>query len=228
MSLSGEILDLRWVSGFENPKGLAVANGRLYVGDDDGMVEIDLESATIVSRHVPPDGGSAGFNDCTADPDGNIYVFCSRLGAIFRLHGGEFSSWVEFDLSQTPGPNGLRAEAERLLLGGWSFRGADGESEVGHIATIRYADKAASRLGSSPVCHIDGLEPDGFGGYTVTDWATGDVLHVTAEGAATPIMKLNQGTADHEYLIEKGLLIIPLMKDDTVRAYAWAPQRRLR
>ena len=84
-------------------------------------------------------------------------------------------------------------------------------------------DKALGRLGSQPICHIDGLEPDGRGGYTVTDWLTGDVLAVSAEGTATPIMKLVQGSADHTYLESKQLLIIPLMNNNVLRAYRWAP-----
>src|SRR5690606_41616707 len=121
-SAEGEILDLRWVTGFDNPKGLAVANGRLSVGDDKDMVEIDLDSGEIVARHAPADGGPGQFNDCTADPMGNVYVFSSRLGTVFRLHAGKFEPWVKLDTRVTGGINGLRAETDRLLLGGWSVR----------------------------------------------------------------------------------------------------------
>ena len=55
------------MTGFESPKGLALANGRLYVGDDPELVEMDLPSGRIVTRHAPPDG-PGGFNDCTAGP----------------------------------------------------------------------------------------------------------------------------------------------------------------
>src|SRR5690606_20889305 len=43
LDAEGRILDLQWVTGLENPKGLALANGRLYAGDDDALVEIDIE-----------------------------------------------------------------------------------------------------------------------------------------------------------------------------------------
>ncbi|HWA87229.1 MAG TPA: hypothetical protein VG710_13460, partial [Opitutus sp.] len=115
------------------------------------------------------------------------------------------------------------AEKDRLLLGGWSLRGADGKEQLGHISTVAYADKALGRIGSVPVAHIDGLEPDGAGGYTVCDWLTGDVLHVSADGVPTPIMKLHQGSADHTYLAAKKELVIPLMLDGVLRAYRWEP-----
>ncbi len=225
VAADGTIRQLRWITGLDNPKGLAMANGRLYVGDDNAMIEIDPAVGKIIARHAPADGEPAGFNDCTADPEGNVYVFSPRLRSVFRLSGGKFEPWVELDFSRTPGPNGLRAETDRLLLGGWSFRNAAGEEEVGHIATVRYADKQFGRIGTTPVCHVDGIEPDGLGGYTVTDWLTGEVLRVSAGGGVTPLLQLPPGTADHEYLIERGLLLIPLMKDNEVRAYRWTPSQ---
>ena len=222
VSAAGTILDLRWVSGFDNPKGLAVANDRLYVGDDKDMVEIDLATGEIVARHAPADGPGS-FNDCTADPMGNVYVCSGRLGTVFRLHAGRFEPWVKLDTSVTGGINGLRAETDRLLLGGWSVRDANGDEQLGHLSVIRFADKSLSRIGDQPICHIDGIEPDGVGGYTTTDWLTGDVMHVSSDGVPSPIMTLVRGTADHEYIIEKGLMLVPLMNDNVVRAYRWAP-----
>ena len=112
---------------------------------------------------------------------------------------------------------------EYALLGGWSVRGADGKEQLGHISTVAYADQKLGRLGTEPVCHVDGLEPDGQGGYTVTDWLTGDVLHVTADGRSSPLLKLGQGTADHTYRIDQQLLVIPQMKESVLRAYRWKP-----
>src|SRR6185436_5253746 len=62
MSADGRILDLRWITGLQNPKGLALANGRLYAADDAELIEIDPAAGTIVARHAPSDG-PGGFND---------------------------------------------------------------------------------------------------------------------------------------------------------------------
>lgn len=222
VSADGKLLELRWVTGLDNPKGLALANGRLYVGDDQDMVEIDLAEARIAGRHAPEDG-PGDFNDCTADPEGNVYVSSGRLGVVFRLHAGKFEPWVKLDRTKTGWINGLRAEKDRLLLGGWTVRDANGVEQLGHLSTIAYADKALGRLGDQPICHIDGIEPDGRGGYTVTDWLTGDVLHVTSDGRPTPVMQLVRGTADHEYVEDRQMLLVPLMNDHVLRAYRWAP-----
>lgn len=222
VSREGKLVELKWATGLDNPKGLALANGRLYAGDDNDLVEIDLTTGKILARYEPKDGPGA-FNDCTADSEGNVYVCSGRLLTVFRLHAGSFEPWVKLDRAQTGGINGLRAEKDRLLLGGWSIRDEAGVEQVGHISTVAYRDKAIGRLGTQPICHIDGLEPDGLDGYTVTDWQTGDVLHVSADGKPQAIMKLVRGSADHTYLAARQELIIPLMIDGVLRAYHWVP-----
>jgi hypothetical protein len=221
VSLDGKILELKWVTGFTDPKGLALANGRLYVGDDPGLAEVDIAAGKIHAWHAPEDG-KGDFNDCTADAAGNVYVSSGRLGTLFRLSGDKFEAWHKLDRSKTGWLNGLKAEKDRLLLGGWSVQ-VDGKEQLGHISTLSFADQSLGRIGTKPVCHVDGLEPDGAGGYTVTDWLTGDVLHVTADGETSPIMNLGQGTADHAYLIDEKLLLVPQMMENKVRAYSWSP-----
>ena len=222
VGLDGKILEQKWITGLDNPKGLALSKGRLYAGDDKDLVEIDVAGGKIAARHAPTDGPGS-FNDCTVDPQGNVYVCSGRLMTVFRLREGKFEPWVKLDRTVTGGINGLRAEKDRLLLGGWSIKDAAGVEQLGHLSTVSYADQSIGRLGSEPICRIDGIEPDGAGGYTVTDWITGDVIHVSAAGKPTPLMKLAQGSADHAYLQEKQQLIVPLMKDGTLRAYRWAP-----
>ncbi len=218
----GRVQELRWATGLQDPKGLALANGRLYVGDEDALVEIDVDTGEVVARHAPADGGPGGFNDCTADPDGNVYVFSSRLDTVFRLSGGRFEAWAPLDVSRTGRPNGLLAEADRLLMGSWSVPAPEGEQE-GHISTLSYADKSIGRLGEGPLGHIDGIEPDGHGGYTVTDWTRGHVFHLDGNGRATLLFTLPQGAADHHYLASQRLLVIPQLLDNVVRAYRWEP-----
>ena len=221
VSVDGKLITQKWITGLDNPKGLALANGRLYAGDDKDLVEIDLDSGKILARHAPADGPGA-FNDCTADSEGNVYVCSGRLHTVFRLHAGKFEPWAKLDRTKTGGINGLRAEKNRLLLGGWSVRDAEGKEQLGHLSTIAYRDQALGRLGTVPICHIDGIESDGADGYSVTDWLTGDVLHVSADGKPTPIMKLVQGSADHAYIADKQQMVVPLMKDNVLRAYRWS------
>lgn len=218
----GTLLEARWVTDLENPKGLALVGGRLFVGDDDALVEIDTAAGAIVARHAPATG-PVGFNDCTADPAGRVYVFSSRLSTVFRLQDGVFEPWAEFDRTSTGSINGLLAESDRLLLGSWSTRGPDGVERLGHLSTIDFATRTSARLGSEPIANIDGIEADGHAGYTVTDWVTGAVLRVSADGRPELLMTLPQGVADHTHVVARQLLVFPLVKDHTLRAYRWVP-----
>ena len=222
MSAAGRILDLRWVAGLDNPKGLALANERLYVGDDADLVEVDPRAGAITARYAPTNG-HGGFNDCTADPTGTVYVFSRRLSSVFRLRAGTFERWAAVDVTKAGEPNGLLAEHDRLLLGGWATRGPDGREQPGHVSTLDYADHALGRLGDRAINSPDGIEPDGRGGYTVTDWGSGDLWHVLADGTSTRILKLPRGAADHHYIVDQRLLVVPLVLDHAVRAYRWAP-----
>ena len=222
LGADGKLLELKWVTGFDNPKGLALVGGKLYVGDDKDLVEIDVAGGKVAQRYAPADG-PGDFNDVTADADGNVYVSSGRLGTLFRLHDGKFDAWYKLDRAKTGGLNGLKAEKDRLLLGGWSVRDADGKEQLGHISFVTYADQQLGRLGSQPICHIDGLEPDGKGGYIVSDWLTGDVLQVSAAGVPTPIIQLVRGTADLTYLPATQLLVIPSMNENVLRAFRWTP-----
>lgn len=192
VSAAGRILDLRWVNGFDNPKGLALANDRLYVGDDSDLVEVDPAAGAVTARYAPRDG-PGGFNDCTADPTGTVYVFSRRLSTVFRLRAGTLERWAAVDVTEAGDPNGLLAEDDRLLLGGWARRGPGGREQPGRVSTLDYADHALGRLGDQAIDSPDGIEPDGRGGYTVTDWASGDLWHVLPDETWTRMLKLPRG-----------------------------------
>jgi hypothetical protein len=222
LDAQGNITELKWITGLQSPKGLALAKGHLYVGDDDALVEIDPDSARIVARHAPADGGPAQFNDATADADGNVYVFSRRLDTVFRLADGTFAPWVKVDTNLTGKFNGVRADGDRLLLGSWQVPGADGE-QLGHLTTIDLDSGAVGRIGHAPIGHIDGIEPDGRGAWTVTDFTRGLLLRIDAQGEVERLLTLVKGSADHTYLADRQLLLIPFVLDDVLRAYRWAP-----
>lgn len=221
----GRVLERQWLAGLGNPKGLAIAGGRLYVGDDDALVEIDPASARVLARHQPADG-PGGFNDVTADAAGNVYVFSRRLGTVFRLSQGRFAPWAALETRVTGRPNGLRVDGGRLLMGSWVVP-ADapaGEGAWGHLATLDLGDRRPGRIGDAPLGHIDGIEPDGRGGYTVTDWTRGLLLQVGADGTARTLLTLEKGAADHLYQVEEQVLVVPQLLDGVVRAWRWAPR----
>jgi sugar lactone lactonase YvrE len=216
VSPSGGLLEEKWVEGLDGPKGLAVNGGKLYVADIDTLVEIDLGSKK--TRRFPA-AGAKFFNDVAADSAGRVYVSDMMGDAIWRLADGSFEKWLEDPALE--GPNGLLAEDGRLLVGCWGvITEGFSTSKVGHLKTVSLADKSISSLGDgTPVGNLDGLEPDGKGGYFVTDWMAGALLHILPSGESHQVLDLNQGSADHEYIMDERQLIIPMMNDGQLVAY---------
>ena len=81
-------------------------------------------------------------------------------------------------------------------------------------------DKTIKSIGDgSSVGNLDGVEADNDGGFYVTDWMNGKLLHIEYTGEVTVLLDLPQGSADHEFIMEKNLILIPLMKDNKLISY---------
>ena len=214
--LDGTILRKQWVVGLNAPKGLAIHEGTLYVADIDTLVAIDIASGTINNSYQVDD--AKFLNDVAADKDGNIFVTDMVLNRIHCLCDDQFTIWLE-----SPGlenPNGLHAEGDNLILGAWGVMTDGFATEVpGHLKSISMKDKSITSLGGSPIGNLDGVESDGMGGYYVTDWMAGKLYQIDKAGKATLLLELEQGMADHEVLLEKNLILLPMMKSDKVLAY---------
>jgi len=66
--------------------------------------------------------------------------------------------------------------------------------------------------------NFDGVEPDGKGGYLVTDWVSGGLFQVAKDGKPTRLHPLTKGSADLG-VGPDGIIMIQMMMDGTVVAY---------
>jgi sugar lactone lactonase YvrE len=217
LSPDGKATELEWVKGLDAPKGMALVGDILYVADKDVLVAIDVTSGEIKQRYEA--AGAKFLNDVTADGQGRVYVSDMMANSIWRLEGGEFSEWLRDEALENP--NGVLADDGRILVGSWGRMADDFSTKVpGHMKVVDVATKKVSPMGdTTPVGNLDGVEPDGRGGYTVTDWLNGAIFHVSADGKATRLLDLNQGSADHEFIEKDRLVVLPMMMDGKVVAY---------
>jgi hypothetical protein len=213
----GKVLALEWVKGLDSPTGLALADGVLYAADVDRLVAIDPGKGAITARHDAP--GAKFLNDLTADKQGRVFASDMLTNTIWVLEDGKFSPWLQDDALDNP--NGLVAEADRLVVGSWGKMEADGSTKVpGHLKVVDLKTKTVADLGDpTPVGNIDGVEPDGKGGYFVADWVKGGLFHATAEGKATRLLPLAPGSADLGSVPGQGLVLVPMSADGTLLAY---------
>ena len=209
LSLKGEILDKEWVTGLNAPKGLALHDGKLYVSDIDEIAVIDTASGEITAKHKAP--GATFLNDVTAAEDGRVFVSDMMQNQIWKLEGDQFEMWLQDTALENP--NGLLAEQDRLVVAAWGKPKEDFSTDVpGHLKAVDYQSKEITSIGSGePIGNLDGVEPDGQGGYLVTDWFSGGLYDVSKDGKAELLLDLNKGSADHEVVPDENLAIIPMM-----------------
>jgi hypothetical protein len=217
VAMDGEIIELEWVTSLNAPKGLALYEDTLYVSDVDALVEIDIAKAKIINRYEASD--AVFLNDVTVDHRGNVYVSDMMTDTIYRLSDNTFEVWLISP--QLESPNGLHAEQDRLVVAAWGVRTQGFDTKVpGHLKVVAYKDKSISSLGNGmPVGNLDGVESDRDGDYYVTDWVAGKLYHIKPTGEAEVLLTLAKGAADHEYIGERDLIIIPMMLNDKIVAY---------
>lgn len=216
VSMDGKKVE-KWVDGLKAPKGLAAANGKLYVGDVDELVEIDIAAGKIVAKHKAP--GAGLLNDVAADAKGDIYASDTGGGGVFKLSGGKIEKWA--DDKVLAGANGLVVEGDNLIVNTWGILTGNGfeTSAPGRVVSIALADKKITELDSGkPVGNLDGMAALGGGSYIISDWMAGKIFKFTSGGKTEPIIDLGQGNADLAYDAATKIMYVPQMMKGTLHA----------
>lgn len=218
VSLDGQLLEKEWIKELHAPKGMTIVGDTLYVSDIDVLVAISIPEGKVAKRYKA--AGAKFLNDVTADKMGNIYVSDMFTNRIHCLCKGDFGIWLENPALEHP--NGLVAEKQHLVVGSWGVMTGNGfaTSSLGHLKIVDYTDKKIESFGEGkPIGNLDGVTTDGNDGYYVTDFMAGKLFHFHANGTVKEILSLHSGSADHTYLTDKKLLLIPLMLDNELRAF---------
>ena len=217
VSLSGKIIQEKWVIGLNAPKGLAIHGRTLYTADIDELVAIDIDSGRIINKFKVDD--AKFLNDVTASENGDVYVSDMALDRIHILTEDNFSIWIES--SELEAPNGLLALGNEIILGSWGKMTDGFATDVpGHLKRISMQDKTVNSIGDgSSVGNLDGVEGNDNIGFYVTDWINGKLIHIKSSGEVTELLDLPKGSADHEVIMGENLIFIPLMMDNKLLSY---------
>ncbi len=215
LTLDGRVLDANWVTGLNGPKGMRSFKGTLWVADIDQVVGIDIASGKVAQRFAAE--GAKFLNDVAIGPDGAVYVSDTFASRIYKLNG-KLTVFAEGEEMEYP--NGLLHENGTLVVAGWGKPEADFSTKVpGRLYRLDLSTKKKTLITPQPTGNLDGLESDGRGGYVVSDWMAGKVLHVAADGKVRVLAQHKQGTADLAYLPARKALILPHMLENRVAAY---------
>jgi sugar lactone lactonase YvrE len=221
ITLAGEVTELKWATGLNAPKGLRGHGGILWVSDIDRVVGFEMATGALHREVVIPE--AKFLNDLATGPDGAVYVSDMVASRVYRIVDGESQVFLEGEEIQHP--NGLLVDRDDLILGGWGKEFNDDFSTniPGQLLRVNLETKVMSVITPEPFGNLDGIEADGAGGYLVTDWRAGKVFHVNKAGAPTLIYSGPRGTADHAYLPDLQLFILPEMLVPKLTAFRFAP-----
>lgn len=205
VSTDGKVTEAQWIKGIDAPKGLGIANGKLYVTDIDRVHEIDIAKGKILKSYKVE--GAKFLNDIAVDNTGKVYVSDSGGGTISVIENGKLSKWME----NLAGPNGVHAEnglVYTVLWDGKTFNAIDAASKQITVKT-------------DSIENGDGIEAIGDGSYLVSSW-NGAVTYISPEWKKTLVLDTRADSvsaADIEYIQSKKLLLVPTFFKNKVVAY---------
>jgi sugar lactone lactonase YvrE len=204
VGLDGKVIDAQWVKGLNAPKGMGLANGKLYVADINTLVEIDPATGAVTKTY--PVEGAVFLNDVTTDASGKVYVSDTGTGIVSVLDNGAVSTY----LTGITGPNGLLSDGDTFFVASFP---------QGTLSTVDASKQLVLKADS--IENADGIEAVGDGGYLVSSW-NGKVTYVAPDGTTKVIINTTADSvsaADIEYIPEKKLLLVPTFFKNKVVAY---------
>ena len=213
----GKMVKDKWVTGLSAPKGIRSHGDTLWVSDITKLVAIDIKTGKIKKKiHFPY---AKFLNDVATGPDGTVYASDMVANIVYAHKDGKSSIFAEGKGIEHP--NGLLVHDGKLYLGGWGKNLQDDFSTdpLGRLLAIDLKTKKRTAVTKKPTGNLDGVEVDGKGGFVVTDWRAGKIFHINKKGRAKAIMTLPRGTADHAFLTDKKLLILPEMLEGKLTAF---------
>ena len=207
LNSNGTVEQLFWVSGLNDPKGMALYNGVLYVADINQVVAIASQTGSVIARYEAE--GAQGLNDITVDESGNLYISDKEGKKIYQLRNGRLSLWL--DNTQGQEPNGLVAENNQLLTN-FSTNGTVKKIDLNNKTVTDWLNGIPS---------ADGLVSDGRGNYFISNW-NGEIYYATGLGniwlvLGTKDQKIN--SADIGMSTRDQTLFVPTFFDNRVVAY---------
>jgi sugar lactone lactonase YvrE len=214
---SGKILQEKWVSGLNAPKGMRSAGGMLWVSDIDRMIGIDTATATI--KHRIPIKSAKFLNDVAIDSNGDVYVSDMLASRIYRIKAGKSEVFVQGP--QWESPNGLLISDGVLWVAGWGMgmKSDFSTTKPGRLYRIDLRTKQKTNVTMEPFGALDGLERDADGNFLVSDWMAGKIYSVGKDGTPRVILEGFKNSADIGYIPESRLLLVPQMGGNVINAF---------
>lgn len=203
---AGNIIEQKWVTGLNGPKGLGLVDNTLYVADNDRLVSIDVTTGKILNKL--PIAEAKNLNDVAIGKMGEVYVSDSQTSTAYKVTGQEVATVVND--TAIGGLNGVFVDGNSLLFAGFGS---------GKLFTFDPNTKQLTQVSDSMVGG-DGIEKYGTG-FFVSSW-NGEIYHLDSDWNRTKVLDTKAqeiNAADIEIVESKQLLLVPTFFDNRVVAY---------
>lgn len=224
----GKVIELKWIDGakpevtLNAPKGMAIADGLLYVTDINFVRVFDAKSGEPKGKIGVP--GATFLNGIVAAKDGTLYVSDSGLKAgkdgfeptgsdsIYRIGKRRMAEKLVADKSLER-PNGLAAGDDGVWVASY------GTNELYKVG----ADGKKQSVTKLPKGSLDGLVRLSDGSVLVSSWEASAVYRGKPGGQFSPLVQNVKAPAGIGYDTKRHALLIPLFQSDSVQIQQMAP-----
>lgn len=211
LSKEGKVIDPYWIRGLNAPKGMRASRDVLWIADIDQVHAINIKDKKIVKTFKVK--GAKLLNDIAIDGD-TIYVSDTFASKIFKISNGKVSTFANGRSYESP--NGLYILDGKLYVASWGYTKDWSTKKVGRLYSIDLKTRKREYITKAPLGNLDGLEVDEDGNFIVSDWVAGKVYEVSAQGDIKEIYQGKKGLADIGIILNKNLILIPMMLDNEV------------
>jgi hypothetical protein len=203
LTADGEIENLQWVKGLNDPKGIALWGKNIYVADINELVVINIESGKIEKKYPVP---KAKFlNDVTASRNGSIFISDMNDQQIYMFENENINSWKTDSLLENV--NGLFASNDFLYAGNASIWELDINTGL--------MNEIVTNTGA-----VDGLVKIDNNTYLFSNWI--GKIFISKNGEVIQLLDTSESkinTADISYSPELNMLFVPTFSGNSVDAY---------
>jgi len=199
----GNIKNLKWVTGIDAPKGMAILNDSLFVTDIDRIHIISISQAKIIQTIEV--AGASFLNDIIIMDDGVAYITDMLEEKIVKLNDGKVEFWLADEMLLKP--NGIAIFKDDIAVG-----------VKNSILRVNIISKNIS-LFVDETGPVDGLIYLGKNKFVVSDWA-GRILLVNRSEkiVLSNSTEKNIQAADLGYIPDSKIVLIPTFYDNRVVA----------
>ncbi|MEZ4777501.1 MAG: SMP-30/gluconolactonase/LRE family protein [Bacteroidia bacterium] len=217
LDAEGNVVEEKFITGLDAPKGSAIVSGKLYVADVDKVKVFDLATKAAAGEVDFSANGTSFLNDIAVKNNREIFVSATDIGKIFSINLDDLSVTEVTTDAPVAGPNGLWWDeaGNRLLIA--SYTG----SIDGKLCAIDFKPEGNQY---HPINDfggfLDGIAITAGGKLVFSDWNSAGIQMTDLSGGATervtmPVDSI-KGPADFYYNAAKNELWVPAMQENVI------------